>query len=56
MADPLSTGTSVVDIIVPALHRSRPLLDKLQCIIDAPKAIETLKPHLNSVEMTLTSF
>jgi hypothetical protein len=55
MADPLSISASVVGIIVPALHGSRLLLDDLQCIIDAPKALETLKTDLNSVEMGLTS-
>lgn len=55
MADPLSIGAGVVGIIVPALHGSRLLLDDLQCIIDAPTAIETLKNDLCSVEMALTS-
>lgn len=55
MADPLSIGAGVVGIIVPALHGSRLLLDDLQCIINAPKALETLKTNLSSVEMALTS-
>lgn len=55
MADPLSISAGVVGIIVPALHGSRLLLDDLQCIIDAPKALETLKTDLSSVEMALTS-
>lgn len=55
MADPLSIGAGVVGIIVPALHGTRLLLDDLRCIIDAPKAIETLKEDLCSVEMALTS-
>jgi len=55
MADPLSIGAGVVGIIVPALHGARLLLDDLRCIIDAPKAIETLKEDLCSVEMALTS-
>jgi hypothetical protein len=55
MADPLSIGAGVVGIIVPALHGSRLLLDDLQCIIDAPKAVETLKTNLSFVETALTS-
>ena len=55
MADPLSIGAGVVGIIVPALHGTRLLLDDLRCIIDAPKAIETLKEDLCSVEMALAS-
>jgi hypothetical protein len=49
MADPLSIGTGVVDIIVPAFHGSRLLLDDLQAIIDAPKALETLTNNVGSV-------
>ena len=55
MADPLSIGAGVVGIIVPALHGSRLLLDDLQAIIDAPKALETLKTNVGSVEMALAS-
>jgi hypothetical protein len=57
MADLLSVGAGVVGIIVPALHgsRLRLLLDDLRCIIDAPKAIETLKGDICSLEMALTS-
>ena len=50
----LSIGAGVVGIIVPALHGSRLLLDDLQCITDAPKAVETLRTNLISVEMALT--
>ena len=46
MADPFSIGAGVVGIIVPALDGTRLLLDDLQCIIDAPRAIETLKEDL----------
>jgi hypothetical protein len=55
MADPFSIGAGVVGIIVSALHGTRLLLDDLRCIIDAPRAIETLKEDLYSVEMALTS-
>ena len=55
MADPLSIGAAVVGIIAPALHGTRLLLDDLRGLIDAPKAIETLKENLCSVEMALTS-
>jgi hypothetical protein len=55
MADPLSISAGVVGIIVPALHGSRLLLDDVRHIIDAPKALETLKTNLQSVELALTS-
>jgi hypothetical protein len=55
MADPLSISAGVVGIIVPALHGCRLRLDDLRRIIDAPKALETLKTNLHSVEMALTS-
>jgi hypothetical protein len=55
MDDPLSTDAGFVGIIVPALHGSRLLLDDLQCISDAPKAVETLKTNLSSVAMGLAS-
>jgi hypothetical protein len=46
----LSIGAGVVGIIVPAVHGSRLLYDP-QCITDAPKALETVKTDLSSVEM-----
>lgn len=55
MADPLSISAGVVGIIVPALHASRLLLDDVRRIIDAPRALETLKTDLDSVELALTS-
>jgi hypothetical protein len=55
MTDPFSISVGVVGIITPALHLSRLLLDDIQCIIEAPKALETLKTDLGSVKMALTS-
>jgi hypothetical protein len=55
MTDPLSVAASVVGITVPALHGIRHLLDDLQSIIDAPKAVEALKEDLRSVDMALES-
>jgi hypothetical protein len=55
MADFFSISVGVVGIIAPALHGCRLLLDDIQRIIDAPKALETLKADLSSVEMALTS-
>jgi hypothetical protein len=55
MTDPLSVAASVVGVIVPALHGTRLLLDDLQSIIDAPKAVETLKEDLCSVDTALES-
>lgn len=55
MTDPLTVAASVVGITVPALQGTRLLLDDLQSIIDAPKAIETSKEDLLSVDMALKS-
>jgi hypothetical protein len=55
MAEPLSIAASVVGVTVPALHGTRLLLDDIQGIIDAPKAVETLKEDLLSVDMALKS-
>jgi hypothetical protein len=55
MTDPLSVAASVVGVTVPALHGTRLLLDYLQSIIDAPKAVETLREDLLSVDMALKS-
>jgi hypothetical protein len=45
----------VIGIIVPARHGIRLLLDDLQVIIDAPKALETLKTNARAVGMALAS-
>ena len=55
MADPLSVAASIVGVTVPALHGTRLLLDDLQGIADAPKAVESLKEDLLSVDMALKS-
>lgn len=53
MADPLSATASVVSIALPALHGMRLLLDDIQKIVDAPKAVATLKEDLRSVDTVL---
>ena len=55
MPDPLSVGASIVSITVPTLHSIRLLLDDLNKIIDAPKAIQTLKDDVTGAEMALQS-
>jgi hypothetical protein len=55
MADPLSVAASIVGVTVPALHGTRLLLDDLQRIVDASKAVENLKEDLLSIDMTLKS-
>jgi len=55
MTDPLSVAASIVGVTVPALHGTRLLLDDLQGIADAPKAVESLKEDLLSVDMALKS-
>ncbi len=52
MADPLSIGASVVGVIVPALHGMRLLLDDLEKIKDAPKAVKRLEADVRSVDRT----
>ena len=53
MADPLSTAANVVGVTVPALYCARLLLDDIQNIVDAPKAVATLKEDLRAVDMAL---
>jgi len=55
MPDPLSVAASIVGITVPALHGTRLLLDDLNKIIDAPKAVQNLKDDVTSAEMALQS-
>jgi hypothetical protein len=55
MGDPLSVAAGIVGVTVPALHGTRLLLDDIQGIIDAPKAVESLKADLLSVDMALKS-
>jgi hypothetical protein len=53
MVDPLSIGTSVIGSTVPAPLRSRLLLDDLQSIVDAPKALETFTNSIGSMLVDL---
>jgi hypothetical protein len=53
MADPLSIAASVVGIIVPALHGTRLLLDDLQKLKDAPKAVKRLVEDVHPVDTVL---
>lgn len=53
--EPLSVAAGVVGIVVPALHGTRILLDGLQRIIDAPKAVESLNAALTSIDTVLQS-
>lgn len=55
MPDPLSVGASIIGITVPALHGIRLLLDDLNKIIEAPKAVQTLKDDVTLAEMALQS-
>ena len=55
MAEPLSIAASVVGVTVPALHGTRLLLDDLQNMKDAPKAVKRLEDDVRSVEMALTT-
>ena len=49
MSDPVSAASAVVGLVVPALHGAKLLLDDLQKIIDAPKAVAALKGDIASV-------
>lgn len=53
MADPLSIIASVVGIVVPALHGTRLLLEDLQQLKYAPKAVKRLVEDVHSVDTTL---
>jgi hypothetical protein len=53
MADPLSVAASLVGLAIPALHGTRLLFDDIQNIVDAPKAVASLKEDLVSVDMAI---
>jgi hypothetical protein len=53
MADPLSFAASVINIILPALHGTRLLLDDLQRLKDAPKTVKRLIEDVQSVDTAL---
>jgi len=53
MADPLSTAANIVGVAIPALRAMRLLLDDIQNIVDAPKAVASLKEDLRSLEVAL---
>jgi hypothetical protein len=55
MAEPLSVGAGIVGIIVPALHGARLLLDDIEQIRGASKAIIGLKNELGFLKMALQS-
>ena len=55
MSDPLSVAASIIGVTVPALHGTRLLLDDLNKIIDAPRAVQKLKEDLTSAEMAVQS-
>lgn len=53
MSDPLSISAGVVGLTVSALHATRLLLDDLQNIKDAPKAVKRLEDDVQSVKLAL---
>ncbi len=53
MADPLSTTAGIVGIVVPVLHGTRLLLDDLQKLVEAPKAVASLEEDLHSLDTAL---
>jgi hypothetical protein len=55
MADPLSIDASVVGVIIPALHGMRLLLNDLENIKDAPKAVKRLEANVCSVNTALNT-
>jgi hypothetical protein len=55
MADPLSIGASVVGVVAPALYGMRLLLDDLEQIKDAPKAVKRLEADVRSVDAALNT-
>lgn len=55
MTDPLSAAAAVAGLVVPALHGARLLLNDLEKITDAPKAVKGLEEDLASVGASLES-
>jgi hypothetical protein len=55
MADPLSVTASIVGLVVPALHGTRLLLNDLEALVQAPKAITRLKEEVKSLDLALGS-
>lgn len=55
MVDPLSVAASIVGLAFSALRGTRLLLDDIQAIINAPKAVERLKEDLLLVDTALKS-
>ncbi|KAH6672829.1 hypothetical protein B0J14DRAFT_667477 [Halenospora varia] len=53
MTNPLSITASVVGIVVPALYGTRLLLEDLQQLKDALKAVKRLVENVHSVDMAL---
>lgn len=53
MSDPLTIAASVVGIVAPALHGTRLLLEDLQQLKDAPKAVKRLQEDVHSVDTAL---
>lgn len=53
MSDPLTLAASVVGIVGPALHGTRLLLEDLQQLKDAPKAVKRLQEDVHSVDTAL---
>nr|POF13874.1 hypothetical protein CFP56_02898 [Quercus suber]POF13879.1 hypothetical protein CFP56_02903 [Quercus suber] len=55
MSDPLSISAAVVGIAVPALHATRLLLEDVNSLIDALKAMQRLREDLVAVEAAYQS-
>lgn len=53
MADPVSAAAGFVGIIVPALHGARLLRRDIENLVDAPKAVGSLKEDLRSVDLAI---
>ena len=53
MGDPLSVAGAAIGIAVPVFHATRLLLDDVQNIVDAPKAIASLRDDLQSVDTAM---
>lgn len=55
MIDPISAGSNLIGIIVPAIHGTRLLLDDIGKIVQAPAKVTSLRDDLTSLEATLES-
>ena len=53
--EPISIAASSIGVVGPALHCLRQLMDDIQSVVDAPRAIKSLKDDLVAIDNALAS-